>query len=369
MLSGGGRTSMLWDTENRLTSVTNSGVTETYGYDADGERITRTNSSVTTVYLGGLWEETSGGAVKQYYPFNGTVVAVRDSSAGVSYLHGDHLGSVSATSGMQAGGQTFGPWGNVTSGGSSATARNYTGQYLDGTSGLLYYHARYYDATLARFISADSVVPGQTATSGAPNPQQLNRYSYVTNNPLTYNDPSGHAVSDGKDGPVGPVEGAGGGSGPDAPLPDYPERPTQGSSELGGMTMESDGSVHPTGQSQAQSPKDIGNNVHYDQLNGGTGTKLPSELQAHYPDTEFRFARRGAKGANVEYQGGTHPSQYSESEWPEGMDHGDFKPNTPYSAKNFYKEINSGKLPDDTVPLPYDPGTGKLLNQTHFGPK
>ena len=130
------------------------------------------------------------------YSFNGTVAAMRDSSAGVSYLHGDHLGSVSATSGAQAGGQTYGPWGNVTSGSSSATARNYTGQYLDSASGLLYYHARYYDAVLARFISADSVVPGQTATTGTPNPQQLNRYSYVGNNPLTYNDPSGRCFWD-----------------------------------------------------------------------------------------------------------------------------------------------------------------------------
>jgi len=192
MLSGGGRTGMLWDTENRLTSVTNSSVTETSGYDADGERITGTSGVVTTVYLGRLWEETSAGAVKQYDAFNGTVVAVRDSSAGVSYLHVDHLGSVSATSGATSSPQTFGPWGNVTSGGTSATARNYTGQYLDSASGLLYYHARYYDATLARFISADTIVPGQTATSGTPNPQQLNRYSYVANNPLTTNDPSGH---------------------------------------------------------------------------------------------------------------------------------------------------------------------------------
>ncbi len=184
---------MLWDTENRLTSVTNSGVTETYGYAADGERITRTTGGVTTVYLGGLWEETSAGAVKQYYAFNGTVVVVRDSSAGVSYLHGDHLGSVSATTGAQPGPQTYGPWGNVTSGGSSATARTYTGQYLDSASGLLYYHARYYDATLARFISADTVVPGQSDKAGTANPQALNRYLYVTNNPLTYTDPSGHA--------------------------------------------------------------------------------------------------------------------------------------------------------------------------------
>jgi RHS repeat-associated protein len=228
MLNGGTRTSMLWDTENRLTSATTSGVPETYGYDADGERITRTSSGVTTVYLvGGLWEETSAGAVKQYYPFNGTVVAVRDSSAGVSYLHGDHLGSVSATSGAQAGGQTFGPWGNVTSGGSSATARNYTGQYLDNASGLLYYHARYYDATLARFISADSVVPGQTATMGTPNPQQLNRYSYVANNPLTTNDPSGHCGEGGvqmssggvcEGGPSEGMGGGGGGGGPAEPI-------------------------------------------------------------------------------------------------------------------------------------------------------
>ena len=75
-------------------------------------------------------------------------------------------------------------------------ARNYTGQYLDSASGLLYYHARYYDPALARFISADSIVPGQTATSGAPNPQQLNRYSYGLNNPVKNTDPTGHCIED-----------------------------------------------------------------------------------------------------------------------------------------------------------------------------
>jgi len=61
---------------------------------------------------------------------------------------------------------------------------------------LLYYHARYYDPALARFISADSIVPGQTATSGAPNPQQLNRYSYGLNNPVKNTDPTGHCIED-----------------------------------------------------------------------------------------------------------------------------------------------------------------------------
>ena len=37
-----------------------------------------------------------------------------------------------------------------------------------------------------RFLSADTIVPNPT------NPQHLNRYSYVTNNPLRYTDPTGH---------------------------------------------------------------------------------------------------------------------------------------------------------------------------------
>jgi RHS repeat-associated protein len=67
------------------------------------------------------------------------------------------------------------------------TDKLFTGQRLDGT-GLYYYNARYYDPTIGRFISADTVIqnPG--------NPQTLNRYSYGLNNPLKYFDPSGHVV-------------------------------------------------------------------------------------------------------------------------------------------------------------------------------
>jgi hypothetical protein len=46
--------------------------------------------------------------------------------------------------------------------------------------------ARFYDPSLNRWISADTLVPD-------PNdPQSLNRYSWVGNNPLGYIDPSGH---------------------------------------------------------------------------------------------------------------------------------------------------------------------------------
>ncbi len=45
-----------------------------------------------------------------------------------------------------------------------------------------------YDPFIGRFISADTIVPDFT------NPQSLNRYSYVLNNPLIYVDPSGYWI-------------------------------------------------------------------------------------------------------------------------------------------------------------------------------
>jgi len=56
---------------------------------------------------------------------------------------------------------------------------------LDPESGLYYYGARYYDPELARFISPDPIVPSPG------DPQSLNRYSYVLNNPVKYIDPTG----------------------------------------------------------------------------------------------------------------------------------------------------------------------------------
>lgn len=62
----------------------------------------------------------------------------------------------------------------------------FTGQEIDIDTGLYYYGARYYNPHSGRFISADSVI------DGVKNPQGYNRYSYVQNNPITYNDPTGH---------------------------------------------------------------------------------------------------------------------------------------------------------------------------------
>ncbi len=63
----------------------------------------------------------------------------------------------------------------------------YTSQELDSETGLYNYDARLYNPVLARFISPDSIVPD------LKNPQALNRYSYVLNNPIFYKDPNGRA--------------------------------------------------------------------------------------------------------------------------------------------------------------------------------
>jgi RHS repeat-associated protein len=106
----------------------------------------------------------------------------------------DHLGGTSVMSdsnGNQIGYISYFPFG-ATRSGSVPTDKKFTGQRLDET-GLYYYNARYYDPNIGRFISSDSNVPDPT------NPQALNRYSYVYNNPLKYRDPSGS----------GPVAGMG----------------------------------------------------------------------------------------------------------------------------------------------------------------
>ena len=64
-------------------------------------------------------------------------------------------------------------------------AWRFTGQREDATIGLYFYNARYLDPVLGRFTQPDTIVPQPG------NPQALNRYSYVLNNPLKYIDPSG----------------------------------------------------------------------------------------------------------------------------------------------------------------------------------
>jgi RHS repeat-associated protein len=67
--------------------------------------------------------------------------------------------------------------------------QKFTSQERDTETGLDYMHARYSSSAQGRFTSADTVA------GSISNPQSLNRYAYVGNNPMNFNDPTGHMPS------------------------------------------------------------------------------------------------------------------------------------------------------------------------------
>jgi RHS repeat-associated protein len=69
----------------------------------------------------------------------------------------------------------------------TSTDLGYTGQ-RDLGMGLMDYKARFYSPYITRFSQPDTIVPNLY------DPQAWNRYSYALNNPIRYNDPSGHCV-------------------------------------------------------------------------------------------------------------------------------------------------------------------------------
>ena len=109
-----------------------------------------------------------------------------------------HLGSASVvtdSTGNIVGEQRYYPFGETRlATGTLYTDKLFTGQRNITGLGIYHYQSRFYSPKLGRFLSADSLVPNPA------NPQDLNRFSYVRNNPIRYIDPTGHAVANENDG-------------------------------------------------------------------------------------------------------------------------------------------------------------------------
>jgi RHS repeat-associated protein len=161
-----------------------------------------TVNGATTIYIGNYYEWTgSASSMVKYYYIGAQRVARRYGTSILTYFLVDHLGSTSValnTAGTVLGRRDYKAWGEMRySTGSVNTTYLYTGQKdepsfgLTSQDGLYFYSSRWYDPTLGRFLQADSVVPG------AGNPQAWDRYTYVFNNPISNNDPTGHFVNPG----------------------------------------------------------------------------------------------------------------------------------------------------------------------------
>ena len=82
---------------------------------------------------------------------------------------------------------------SLTSGDATADELHFTGKERDSESGNDYFGARYYASTMGRWLSPDwSAKAEPVPYAKLDDPQTLNLYAYVTNNPLTRRDVDGH---------------------------------------------------------------------------------------------------------------------------------------------------------------------------------
>jgi RHS repeat-associated protein len=238
-----------YDPENRLTQISGGGgPVFDYVYDGDGQRVMVKQTTGTqtdkTIYIGGYFEvfikasytapatpparncgtmrciflplvttlftspAPAGQVWKSYYSTgSGRALRVQDNTntggvSGIFWLYADHLGSTTVTARMDGlGGDlistlSYTAWGETrASSGATPTSIRYTGQ-REAEAGLYFYQARWYDPYLNRWTQPDSIVPDPG------NPLSYDRYAYVHNNPVNFNDPTGHyACGDGIDNP------------------------------------------------------------------------------------------------------------------------------------------------------------------------
>ena len=163
-----------YNADGLRTSKTVNGVKTNHVWDGD-QIVLETNASgnVTNKYIRGinlLYAENATGT-KQYYLFNG---------------HGDVV-QLTGANGIVTKNYDYDAFGNEKAPDANDTnVFRYCGEYFDKETGTIYLRARYYDPTIGRFISEDSVW-------GKDNdPLSLNLYTYCGNDPIDNIDPSGH---------------------------------------------------------------------------------------------------------------------------------------------------------------------------------
>ncbi len=210
--------SISWTSYNLPSLINQSGGNSSqFWYGANRQRYKQANVSgsttETTIYVAGLLEKVTVGAVTDYKHYVQGVtgiaaVHIRSSSGSNStyYPLKDHLGSMDRVTNSAgsvvvalsydafgkrrgsawAGNPASGDWTNI----AATTRHGFTEhEHLDNL-GLVHMNGRVYDPSIGRFGSADPFVDGAFSTQG------FNRMSYVSNNPARFVDPTGYTTKD-----------------------------------------------------------------------------------------------------------------------------------------------------------------------------
>jgi RHS repeat-associated protein len=141
--------------------------------------------------------DLSGNITDEYVFFGGKRIAHRKSSGEVDYYFADHLGTsriVTNATGTILDDSDFYPFGGertIT----NTCPQNYKfqGKERDTETGNDDFGARYYSSSFGRWLSPDwSAIPAPVPYADLTNPQTLNLYQFVKNDPETFTDPDGH---------------------------------------------------------------------------------------------------------------------------------------------------------------------------------
>jgi RHS repeat-associated protein len=195
MTSGPGR-NITWDAENRPKSISTSVVSSvSFEYDASGLRVQKKASFNNSIYFGKYWQvdEKPIAQNTKFVYAGGRLIAKRTGNEKLWY-HEDQVDTIRVMTDAQgkvARRYEYSAFGElIKTEGAAPDPKGFAGHDLDLETNLIYARARYYDPKIGRFISADPLLPNDE-----DDPQELNRYSYGLNDPISNNDPTGLASS------------------------------------------------------------------------------------------------------------------------------------------------------------------------------
>jgi RHS repeat-associated protein len=194
--SDGVVTNYQWDAESQLKSA--AGVS--YTYDGDGRRVSKVGSKLYWYGSGGeiLAEtDTSGNTTAEYIFFGGKRIAMLPAGSSAQFYVEDLLGTsrvITTNSGVVCYDADFYPFGGERAY-TNTCPQNYKfeGKERDTETGNDDFGARYYSNRFGRWLSADwSAVSAPIPYANLTNPQTLNLYSMVADDPESFADLDGH---------------------------------------------------------------------------------------------------------------------------------------------------------------------------------